>query len=483
MIHSKMAKGLPPNEGQSKLTRRSWMAALPSFAARSRKNVLFVVADDLNNALGCYGDTLAKTPHVDAFAKRAMVFDRAYCQFPLCQPSRTSFLSGRRPETTKVLTLQTPTREYLGDAVFLPEYFRKAGYFTAHAGKIFHTGDHAEDPRSWDEEIREFWKEAPSTAVVKEGKVPGPRGHSFAWSSLNLRDEETPDGMYAARATEYMERAVKAGKPFFVGVGFRRPHSPYSAPRRYFDLYDPQRIPLPSTQPSHIRKLLPASLNYEPLTTPLPEDTVRDYLRAYYACVSFVDAQFGMLMRSLDMLKLWENTIVVLFGDHGYHLGDHGGLWHKQSLFEASARVPLIVYAPGRKGMGQRSARLVELVDLYPTLTSLCEEKGPEGLEGTSFVPLLDNPRRSWKQAAFTMVGRSEAPGPAPQEILFTGKTIRTERWRYTEWDDGKRGAELYDCERDNGELNNLSGQSQYAKIEQQLREQLHKGWRAALPR
>jgi iduronate 2-sulfatase len=464
------------------LTRRSLLTSLPLLAAGGRKNVLFVVADDLNNALGCYGHKIVQTPHLDRFARRAMVFDRAYCQFPLCQPSRASLLSGRRPDTTRVLTLQTPTREYLGDAVFLPELFRKAGYFTAHAGKIYHTGDHAEDPRSWDEETREFGKEAPADKIVKQDKVPGPRGHSFAWSSTSQADEETPDGIFARKTVEYMERAVKAGKPFFLGAGFRRPHSPYSAPQRYFDLYDPARIPLPATPPSHIQKMPPASYNYEPLATPLPDATVRDYLRAYYACVSFMDAQFGVLMQAMDRLQLWDNTIVVFFGDHGYHLGDHGGLWHKQSLYEASARVPLIVYAPGRKGMGRRSERLIELVDLYPTLADLCALPTPPGLEGTSFVPVLDNPTRPWKQAAFTMVGRAATPGPAPREILFTGRAIRTERWRYIEWDDGKRGVELYDCTRDPDELQNLAGQPRHAATQSRLREQLHKGWRAAVP-
>ena len=465
------------------LTRRSLLASLPLLAASERKNILFVAADDQNTALGCYGHPIVQTPNLDRFARRAMVFDRAYCQFPLCQPSRTSLLSGRRPETTRVLNLQTPTREFLGDAVFLPEHFRKAGYFTAHAGKIYHTGAHAEDPRSWDEEMRDSDKQSPANTIVKEGKVAGPRGHSFAWSSTNQSDEETPDGIFARTAAGYMERAVKERKPFFVATGFRRPHSPYSAPQKYFDLYDPARIPLPATPASHIQKMPPASYNYEPLATPLPDATVRDYLRAYYACVSFMDAQFGVLLSAMDRLNLWGNTIVVFFGDHGYHLGDHGGLWHKQSLYEASARVPLIVYAPQRRGMGQRSARLVELVDLYPTLTGLCGQPTPAGLEGTSFIPLLDTPQRAWKQAAFTMVGRAATPGPAPQQILFTGKTMRTERYRYTEWDEAKRGVELFDCQRDPEELDNLAGRPQYAALERQLKEQLHKGWRAALPK
>ncbi|MBL8173396.1 MAG: sulfatase-like hydrolase/transferase, partial [Bryobacterales bacterium] len=246
---------------------------------------------------------------------------------------------------------------------------------------------------------------------------------------------------------------------------------------------DPAPTTLPAPPPSHISKLPPASLHYEPLPTPLPETTVRQFLRAYYASVSFMDAQFGVLLQTMDRLNLWDNTIVVFFGDHGYHLGDHGGLWHKQSLFDASARVPLLVSAPGVKALGKRSPRLVELVDLYPTLAALCGLQPPPGLEGTSFAPLLDNPQRPWKQAAFTMVGRAASPGPAPSQILFTGRTIRTERWRYTEWDQGNRGVELYDCLRDPQELDNLAGLSQHASVQSKLKVQLHQGWRAALPR
>ncbi|MBL8175206.1 MAG: sulfatase-like hydrolase/transferase, partial [Bryobacterales bacterium] len=232
------------------MTRRSFLASLPLLAATSRPNVLFVVADDLNNALGCYGHPDVRTPNLDRFARRAVVFDRAYCQFPLCQPSRTSLLSGRRPDSTRVLTLQTPTRQHLGDTVFLPEFFRKSGYFTAHAGKIFHTGDHAEDPRSWDEETRDYDKQTPSETILEQAKVQGPRGHSFAWSSTSQRDEDTPDGVFARTAASYIERAAKTKQPFFVATGFRRPHSPYSAPKPYFDRYDPPPRPPPPPPPA-----------------------------------------------------------------------------------------------------------------------------------------------------------------------------------------------------------------------------------------
>ncbi len=460
------------------MRRRDFLAALPWAHAGRRLNVLFIVTDDMNTALGCYGHAEVRSPQIDRLAGRGTLFERAYCQFPLCQPSRTSLLSGRRPETTRVWTLQTPTRKYLGDTVFLPEHFRRNGYYTAHAGKVYHTGEECEDPRSWDEEFREFGKKPPAASVLAHDAADGPRGHSFEWAILKSRDEETPDGIVARKAVEYMEKAARAGRPFFVGAGLRRPHSPYAAPKPYFDLYPPERIALPRR--GDFSKLLPAAVNHNPPPRPLPEATVRAYLRAYYACNTFVDAQIGHLTQALDRLRLWDNTVVVFFGDNGYHLGDHGGLWHKTTLFEEATRIPLIVCAPGYRGA--RSARLVELVDLYPTLTELCGLPAPEGLEGTSLVPLLEAPARPWKQGAFSMVGRGKERTEAAKDIQFLGRSVRTEGWRYTEWDGGKQGVELYDETATPSETVNLAGKPEHRAVQAQLRKLLADGWRAALP-
>lgn len=465
------------------LSRRNFLAAWPwvRAAAAERLNVLFVVADDLNTALGCYGHPVVKSPAADRLAQRGVLFERAYCQYPLCQPSRASFLSGLRPETTRVWTLETPTRRYVGDAVFLPEAFRRQGWYSAMVGKVYHTGECCEDPRSWDEEHREFGKNPPESEILERLKAEGPRGHTFEWAVLKTPDENTPDGIVARKAVEILERLHRERRPFFLGVGFRRPHAPYAAPRKYFDLYPLQNIPLPAAPPRDYR-LLPAALNHDPPPRPLSETVVRQFLAAYYASVSFMDAQLGVVLDALDRMRLWENTVVVFFGDNGYHLGDHGGLWHKSTLFEESARVPLIVWAPGRRGMGRRCSRLVELVDLYPTLSELCGVAKPAQLEGTSFVPLLDAPERPWKRAAFTMQGRGKERAEAAREILFVGRSLRTERWRYTEWDEGRQGVELYDHRSDPQELRNLAGVAGYRKVQQELRELLRQGWRAALP-
>lgn len=465
------------------LTRRQFTSLLPGAAlGRSgrRMNVLFVVVDDLNTALGCYGRPV-RTPWIDRLAARGVTFDRAYCQYPLCQPSRASFLSGLRPETTRVWNLQTPTRQYVGDHVFLPEYFRKQGWYTAMVGKVYHTGDCCEDPRSWDEEHREFGKKPPQSEIIELVKAEGPRGHTFEWATLKTPDERTPDGIVARRAVEIMEKVRRMNRPFFLGVGFRRPHAPYAAPAKYFDWYPLDRIALPPPPPKGYR-VLPAALNHEPPPEPLSELQVREFLAAYYASTSFMDAQFGVLIEAMDRMGLWDETVVIFTSDNGYHLGDHGGLWHKNTLFEESARVPLIVWAPGRRGMGSRCARLVELVDLYPTLAELCGLPAPDRLEGTSLAPLLEDPSRPWKKGAFTMQGRGKERTEAARDIVFTGHSVRTERWRYTEWDEGRQGIELYDHASDPSELRNLAGSSGHRIIERELRALLRGGWRAALP-
>lgn len=446
---------------------------------RQRRNVLFIVADDLNRALGCYGHPVVKSPNLDRLARRGVVFGNAQCQYPLCQPSRVSFLSGMRPDTTKVWTLQTPTREHLRDHVFLPEHFRNQGYFTAISGKVYHTGDHAEDPRSWEVESREFGKSPKPEEILEGAEAEGPKGHSFSWASLKTPDEQTPDGIVARRAVEYMERALREKRPFFVGAGFRRPHSPYAAPKKYFDMYALDSLPLLRTPLGHFSRLLPAAVNHDPPEKPLSDTVVRQFLRAYYASTSFMDAQAGVLFDALDRLKLWDNTVVVFVSDNGYHLGDHGGLWHKNTLFDQSLRLPLLAWAPGMKAGGKRCDRIVELVDIYPTLAALCGLPAVNGLEGYSFAPLLDDPGRAWKKAGFSMQGRGKE---AARDIEYFGRSVRTERWRYTEWDEARKGVELYDHSRDPDELENLAGSPQHKAAAAELRRLLHAGWKAALP-
>lgn len=454
------------------------MATVASAAPASagRYNVLYIISDDLNNNLGCYGHPVVKSPNIDRLAARAMRFDRAYCTYPVCNASRTSFLSGLRPDTTRVVDNSTPTRAHLAEAVFLPEFFRKSGWRTIKVGKIFHTGDEFEDPRSWDVDIREtkLAKTPPKEQVLRQQGEGG--------VVLRARDEDTWDGFVARRAVALMEEAATQDTPFFVAAGFRRPHTPYIAPEKYFALYQPDELHPRLGPPNHTAKVPTPALTYRAGVNPkFPETRPGDTI-AYYAAISFMDAQVGVLLDALDRLRLWDRTIVVFQSDHGYHLGEHGGLWHKLSLFEECARIPLIVSVPGAKpGVSQR---LVETVDLYPTLADLCGLTPPTSLEGTSFRPLLDDPTRAWKSAVFTVVSRPSRDGKegggkfGGMETL--GRTVFDGRWRYTEWPGG--GVELYDHHHDPLEYGNLAGETGAAPQLARMKKLLAAGWSTALP-
>jgi uncharacterized sulfatase len=291
--------------------------------------------------------------------------------------------------------------------------------------------------------------------------MPEPRNHSMLWMQLRTPDEQTPDGIVARKAVELMRKCHAESKPFFLGVGFRRPHSPYAVPKKYFDLYDPEKIPLPRKAGQGV----PAAAIYErPDSPPLSDREQREYAAAYYACNTFMDAQAGYVLDAVEELKLWDRTAIVFIGDNGYHTGDHG-IWHKMTLFEESVRVPLIVYAPEIRGSGKRCTGLVELIDLYPTLTDLAGLKPPPGLEGISLRPWLDNPSRPGKKAAYSIVGRAEDPEQHHHKPTYFGRTVRTERWRYTEWDEGRRGVELYDEQKDPGEMKNLAEDPNYKRV------------------
>ncbi len=444
-------------------------------AGADRLNVLLIVTDDMNNDLGCYGHPRVQSPHIDRLAERGMRFDCAYCQVTVCNPSRVSMLSGLRPDRTKVYTLREETRSYLGDWVMLPEYFRHQGHFTAQVGKIYHTDDGFEDPRSWDVEIREFGKRPPAGEIIKTDNPDGPGQHTNDWAWLKTPDEQTPDGIVARCAAKIMAEAVEQGKPFFLGAGFRRPHAPFAAPKKYFDLYPPASIDLPAEVPPGYYASLPtAAINYLAPDQPLTDQQQRELIAAYYACNSFVDAQVGVLLDAVDKLDLWDNTVIVFVSDHGYHLGDHGGFWHKLSLFEESARVPLIVYSPAMKAAGQSTRKLVELIDLYPTLVALARLPIRANLDGIDISRVLDDPAAETKSAAYTIVSRSDrADADHARNMSFLGRSVRTDRWRYTEWDQGRRGAELYDHQSDPRELVNLAEQANLATTRESLRKLL----------
>jgi uncharacterized sulfatase len=450
------------------LDRRTFLS-LPAAALAQparRRNVLLIAVDDLNNRLGCYGDPVVRSPNIDRLAARGVRFDQAYCQYPLCNPSRTSLLSGRRPDTTRIYDNGTPPRTYLGDVVFLPEYFKKHGYFTGRVGKIAHGA--FEHEVSWD--VSESAAGRPLANRRQQKKQRKEQGAAkLQWQPTNNRDEDEPDGRTARRIVQLMEE--NKDRPFFLGCGFHKPHLAWVAPKKYFDLYPPEKIRLPETPANDRDDIPPVALTRTAGDEALTDLERKTAIAAYHAATTFMDAQVGVVLDAVDRLKLWDRTVVLLFGDHGWHLYDHLGLWRKMTVFEEAARAPLIVAAPGKKA-GVGCPRLVEFVDFYPSLVELCGLPKPEGLEGTSFVPLLANPQRKWKTAAFTTVRRGRN--------IF-GRSVRTDRYRYTEWGDEKT-VELYDHETDLHEFTNLAGKPQAAKVQAQMRAMLQAGWRAALP-
>lgn len=432
----------------------------PGWAA-DKPNILFIAIDDLAPALRCYGNLIAKTPHIDRLAASGVRFDRAYNQLPLCNPTRASVMTGLRPDTIKVYDLDRHFRDEVPEAVTLSQTFMRNGWWAGRVGKIYHYNvpasigtDGFDDPPSWQETVNPKGRDKADEALIFNAEPHRKISAALSWLAADGADEEQTDGMIATEAIKMMQ--AKRGQPFFLGVGFFRPHTPYVAPRKYFEMYPLKDMRLPYA-PKGDRDDIPTAAFAHNCPVPhygLDELTLRKALQAYYATVSFVDAQVGRLMAALDRLGLVDNTIVVLWSDHGYHLGEHNGIWQKRTLFEQASRTPLIIRAPGARGNGTACTRIVEFVDIYPTLTDLAGLKPPKGLEGRSLRPLLDNPLAKWDGHAITQVLR-----PADQRLAkpVMGRSIRTGRWRYTDWAEGNSGVELYDHASDPMEFNNLA--------------------------
>lgn len=471
--------------------------------AAARPNVLLIIADDLRPQLGAYGDALAKTPHLDRFAQSALRFDRAYVQQAVCSPSRNSFLSGLRPGTTGLRGFGKTLRSAVPDVVTLPQHFKQHGYHAQAMGKIFHvyaeTGIGSEDdPQSWSVPAwlptKAPW--GPRQETLRQQAIAQARAagkalkHSHDWprgavvDDPDVPDDELRDGETAARAAAFLLARGKAREtqPFFLAVGFYQPHLPFVAPKKYFDLYEADTLPLPDETPPRDAPARTFNAGMTADFSGFPAPTQRDaafkrrYLQGYLASISYMDTCAGRVLDALDRAGLRDDTLVVFLGDHGYFMGEYGSWGHKHANYEVATRAPLLVRAPGMKTGGRASSALVEFVDLYPSLAEVAGLPAPARHEGLSFAPLLRDPALPWKRAAFSEMQRGQ---------LGLGRAIRTERHRYIEWTD-RSGAvvarELYDHRSDPAERENIAGDIRVTSLVQELSAQLRAGWSAALP-
>jgi arylsulfatase A-like enzyme len=462
--------------------------AIAASAATQPMNVLFIAVDDLRPELGCYGNSVVKSPNIDRLAKRGTTFTRAYCQQAVCSPSRSSIMTGMNPDTTQVWDLKTHFRVALPDVVTLSQHFKQNGYHAASLGKIYHRN--FEDGRSWSEpawfaagvtvdtdpaDFRKRKTERFGPGVSEYGE-PGEAGDNdpdnaraarkrVAFLASPKSDDELPDGATAAEAIQRLRAYKQKRQPFFLAVGFVKPHLPFVAPKKYWDLYDPAKIPgavrdqLPDGAPAfagHDNGELHAYSNI-PTGNPIPEALARQLRHGYYACVSYMDAQVGRLLDALDREGLADNTVIVLWGDHGWQLGDYG-LWAKHTNFELATRVPLIVSMPQQRTAGAKCGSPVEFLDVYPTLAEACGLKVPDGLPGRSLRPMLDDPSVSVKPVAISQYPRGGGTG-AGRNLM--GYSLRDEQWRLTLWRDRRDGAiaatELYDLKANKFETINVA--------------------------
>ena len=464
------------------MLRRFFLSTLaaPLLAQKQKRkpNVLFVVADDMNTALGCYGHPLVKTPNIDALARQGVRFDRAYCQVPLCCPSRASFLTGLRPDATGIWDNDMDIRIKHPDIVTLPQHFKNNGWFSAREGKMFHmnvpmgVGTPAfQDPPSWNHNGSPQGLEDKSNGILHQLTPKTNRGAAIDWMSVTEAKGQADEDA-ASRTIALLEE--HRNEPFFMGLGFVRPHVPLVAPARFFDMYPLEKCNPVVNPPGDENDLSPMFREIRPDLwnhMDMDEAKQREALRGYYASTSFMDDQLGRVIAALDAMKMRDNTIIVFTGDHGWHLGEHTR-WQKRSLLEESARVPLIVCDPRTRVRGKTSSALVELVDLYPTLSELAGLPAPAHLEGQSFAPILNRPKRRWKKGAFTHF----------QTAQTRGNGIRTPNYHYMEWRSpaGKIEEELYDSRKDPREFRNVATDPAYAKMREQARVLIAAGWKGS---
>jgi len=454
-------------------------------APSGRPNVLFIGVDDLRPQLASYGCSQMKTPNLDRLAEIGLQFNRAYVQQAVCAASRASLLTGCRPDTTGVDMPMLPwfISDFLPSHPDIQTFMHSHGYYTRTLGKVHHAPEKFPSFSSLSEV---HYKPEARFYALAENKQEGTRKQwtrpAPAWEIADLPDDAYMDGQVAAAAIATIRRAVGHDRPFFIAPGFMKPHLPFSCPKRYWDLYSPDDIRLPEVDGvgpnvppwaiSHAEIGFYAEID-DPAD--IPEEAARRLIHGYYACVSFVDAQIGKLLDELESQGLMDSTVIILWGDHGWHLGDHG-TWCKHSNFERATRAPLIVRTPGMLTGGRQCDALVEYVDIFPTVLELCGYDVPGYLEGVGLTPLLENPGRQWKRAAFSQYPRGDVEG----------YSIRTACHRYTEWRDRRtgevRGRELYDHDRDPLEGTNVVDAEGYRRVAERLAKQLAAGWKAALP-
>jgi arylsulfatase A-like enzyme len=422
-------------------------------AEARRPNVLFIAVDDLNHWVGHLGrNEQVRTPHIDRLAQRGVTFTRAYCAAPACNPSRAALMSGLRPSTTGVYDNPTDWRPHIAEALTLPTHFRKHGYFVAGAGKIYH--GRFNRPGEWDDYLQ------------REGGDPQPRGPDtgvggIRFAPLDGRDEEMQDYRITSWVIDQLER--KHDRPFFLACGLHKPHMPWNVPRKYYDMYPLEKIQLPPVRETDLEDIPPAGVR---MARPAGDHAAmlksgrwKEAVRGYLAAISFADAQVGRLIDALDRSPYRDNTVVVLWGDHGWHLGEKQH-WRKFALWEEATRAPLVWVAPGVTKPGGVCDRTVDLMSLYPTLADLCGLPIPQHVEGRSLRSLLADPAAPWEQPALTTHG-------------YGNHAVRTERWRYIRYRDG--GEELYDETKDPFEWTNLAGKPEFARVKTELARHLPK--------
>jgi arylsulfatase A-like enzyme len=488
---------------------------------QTRPNILFIAVDDLRPELGCYGVDYAISPNIDKLAENGIMFTNAYCQSAVCNPSRASLMTGLRPNSNKVWDLWTDFRKTIPDVITLPQYFKNNGYFTTAIGKIYHNT--MPDPLSWSEEklhIKGYPFDPDATYVgekaiadlekrkkeiIEAGKQEKYIDRIGEWyiKSYSTECEDVPDDAYfdgaqTNLAMEKLEELSEMDQPFFFAIGYYRPHLPFNAPKKYWDMYDPEKIPMaqnnfipegaPPMAINNFRELR-GYTDYKdqpsPLFKKLTEQQEKHLKHGYLASVSYVDTQIGKLMDKLEELEIVENTIIVLWGDHGWKLGEHGS-WCKMTNYSIDTRVPMIFNTPQLRDKPVITNQLVEFVDIYPTLCELAGLEIPEGLEGISAVPLFMEPNKQWKTAVFSQYLRSRI-WLAPDGIPYHGHSIRSNDFLYIEWINEETGEltakELYDLQKDPLENKNVVSLPEYSEDVDEMADRLKIGWKGELPK